>query len=161
MRALLGDAAFDIMVNSDLRDESATGPHFDVLRRKENRVRWLRALVEIRSGIETQNAYDNAALQAHPGRTSDGKPSKAYVEAKNEMGERKRARATVMAKVTARIAEARDLIGSDPLGVDTLGGLALLLAEIELKLRNGQADEARSKIAWVMQQIEGAAEVAA
>ncbi|MET8430070.1 hypothetical protein [Nocardia sp. NPDC004860] len=157
VRAVLGDAALDKMVSADLRDEAGTGPQFDVLRRKENRLRWLRALVEIRSAIGAQNAYDNAALLSHPGRTTDGRPSKAYVEAKNEVGERKRARATVMAKVNARIAEARELIGSDPLTVSTLGGLALVLAEIELKLRDGQTEDARGKLDWIMQQITDAA----
>ncbi|MFE3052263.1 hypothetical protein [Nocardia sp. NPDC059239] len=157
VRAVLGDAALDTMVRADLRDEAGTGPQFEVLRRKENQVRWLRALVQVRTSILAQNTYDNAALKSHPARTNSGRPSKAYTDAKNEIGERKRARATVMAKVNARIAEARELIGSDPLTVSTLGGLVLVLADVDMMVRDGRSEEARSKLSWIMQQITDAA----
>ncbi|MGX1809694.1 hypothetical protein ACWIGI_28570 [Nocardia sp. NPDC055321] len=144
---------FEAMVNADLRDRYAAGPFYEVLRRNENRVRWLRALIEIRDSLNAQNAHDNSALKSHPDRPDGGPTPASYLEAKQHFAERRRGRDKVMQLVIARIGEVRDLIGSSELAAGSRSAVVEVLAEIDSMLVHESVDEARGKLAWLMEQL--------
>ncbi|MGW4720730.1 hypothetical protein [Nocardia sp. NPDC004260] len=155
------DRNFERLVNADLRDPKGIGPQYAILRRKENRVRWLQTLVSIQQSIMQQNAHDNATLKAHPGRLrTSGRVSQAYLDAKREIEERKRPRERALRAVNERLGEARRLIGSDPLANSTAGRVVAYLAEVDLLLREGNVDDAVRKVRSLMWNLgSGGAEV--
>lgn len=148
------DRNFERLVNADLRDHKGTGPQYALLRRKENRVRWLEMLTSIQHSIMQQNAHDNASLKAHPDRChTNGRVSQAYLVAKREMEERKRPRERALRAVNERLGEARRLIGSDPISNSTAGRLVAYLAEVNLRLEGGNVDEACRMVSSLMRSL--------
>lgn len=145
------DADFEEMVNADLRDFHFTGPQVAVLRREENRVRWLQVLTDIRTSILSQNAHDNALLKAHPDRPEAGRNAKrSYLQAKREVEERKQSRERVLRGVNERIGEARRLIGVERVPLRTVGLMVHELVEVDSMLRDGSVEQARNRLASVM-----------
>lgn len=148
------DRNFERMVNADLRDPKGIGPQYAILRRKENRVRWLQMLTSIQHSIMQQNAHDNATLKAHPDRPRPGELTpQSYLDAKLEVETRKRPRERALRAVNERLGEARRLIGSDPLSSSTAGRVVAYLAEVDLLLEGGSVDEARRKMASLMRSL--------
>ncbi|WP_159840167.1 hypothetical protein [Nocardia sp. CY41] len=155
------DRNFERLVNADLRDPKGIGPQYAILRRKENRVRWLQMLVSIQQSIIQQNALANATLKSHPDRPAPGELTpQSYLDAKREVEERKRPRERALRAVNERLGEARRLIGSDPLANSTAGRVVAHLAEVDLLLREGNVDDARRKVRSLMWNLgSGGAEV--
>lgn len=148
------DRNFERLVNADLRDHKGAGPQYAILRRKENRVRWLQMLISIQHSIMQQNAHDNATLKAHPGRLrTSGRVSQEYLDAKREIEERKRPRERALRAVNERLGEARRLVGTDPLSKWTAGRVVAYLAEVDVLLEDGSVDEARLKMASLMRSL--------
>ncbi|MEU2013063.1 hypothetical protein [Nocardia sp. NPDC019302] len=145
------DRNFERLVNADLRDPKGVGPQYAILRRKENRVRWLQMLVSIQQSIIQQNALANATLKSHPDRPAPGELTpQSYLDAKREIEERKRPRERALRAVNERLGEARRLIGSDPISSSTAGRLVAYLADVDLLLASGETDEARRKVRSLM-----------
>lgn len=149
------DRNFDRLVNADLRDSRGIGTQYAVLRRKENRVRWLHTLLSIRQSITSQNAQDNARLQSHPDRPTGGRPSKAYVAAKTEIADRKAEREQAMRVVNERIGEARRLIGAAPIERSTAGAIVCQLLKADAFLHDGDVGEARQMLAGLVRALNG------
>lgn len=149
------DRNFERMVNADMRDSRGIGTQYAVLRRKENRVRWLHTLISIRQSIISQNAHDNARLRSHPDRTAGGRPSKAYVDAKSEIADRKAKRERAMRVVNERIGEARRLIGAAPIARSTAGAIVCQLLEADAFLHDGGVEEARRMLAGMVRALSG------
>lgn len=137
------DPQFEQYVRADLRDPKHQGPHYSLLRAKDNRVRWLETLVAAQQSIHNQNAHDNAALAAHPGKYSSARD---YLQDKADVAERKRKRARAMQAIEERIREAQRLIGSDALSSRTAGRIVGQLMEIDALIRAKKTDDARGKI---------------
>ena len=146
----LDDRNFERLVNADVRDRKGIGAQYALLRRKENRVRWLQMLIQIQHSIMQQSAQDNAYLKAHPSRATNGVPAESYLVAKKAVEERKAVRGRALRAVTERIGEARRLIGSDPLSDTTAGRLAASLVQVDLLLEQGDVASARRRVAGLL-----------
>lgn len=149
---------FERLVDEDLRDKFGSGHAYAVLSRRENLVRWLQVLTDIRRSILSRNAHDNAVLRAHPDRPDGGRTPRSYLEAKKAIDERKRARERLMEAVNERVGEVRRLIGATPLSRRTAGMVSQWLVDIDSTLRDGDVDDAREKLTVLMAIVTSAGE---
>lgn len=154
MTQLISDRTFENMVNNDLRDKDGVGDGWAVLRAPVNRLRWLSVLAGIRRSIIAQNGHEIAALRAHPDRCS-GKPSLAYLQAKQEFEDRKRTRLRTMQAVEDRITEAQQLTGTLPVSNQTAGLLTVALVEVDRMLTERNVDGAQRKLRSTLRHLTG------
>jgi hypothetical protein len=153
------DREFERLVNADLRDKFAACPAYKVLSRKDNLVRWLQTLNDIRESISAQNGHDNAALASHPDKpVGGGDTPQSYADAKREVVERKRRRSRAMQAVTARLGEVRRLIGTEPLQERAVGEVIDGLLMVRRCVLEGRDDAAMEKITSLILMLAGTAE---